>query len=84
MVINMERLLDRQQVSEKVRLSIARIYVLMNEGSFPRPKRLGKQSRRWRESEIDEWIAGLPESDPDEWQSPNKKKAKPAPAQVAA
>lgn len=69
----MERLLDAKQVSEKIGLSISMIYVRMKQGDFPRAKRLGKQARRWRESDIDAWIAELPDADADEWHSPARK-----------
>ena len=67
-----ERLLDAKQVSAKIGLSITSIYDGMKKGTFPKPKRLGKQARRWKESDVDLWIEGLPEANTDEWQSPNK------------
>ena len=66
----MERLLDAKQVSEKIGLSISMIYARMKQGKFPRAKRLGKQARRWRESDIDAWIAELPDADTNEWHCP--------------
>ena len=80
----MERLLDRKEVSARIGLSISRIYALMAEGGFPRLLRLGKQARRWRESDIDEWIDGLPVADTDEWQSPNKPKSETVPSGTGA
>ena len=65
-----ERLLDAKQVAEKIGLSVSMIYTRMKEGTFPRAKRVGKQARRWKESEVDAWINELPEADPNEWHSP--------------
>ena len=65
-----ERLLDARQVAEKIGLSVSMIYTRMKEGTFPRNRRVGKQARRWKESDVDAWINGLPEADPDEWHCP--------------
>ena len=53
-----ERLLARRDVEEKTALRHSKIYDLINAGAFPRPVKIGGASR-WRESEIDVWIAGL-------------------------
>lgn len=65
-----ERLLDARQVAAKVGLSVSMIYTRMKENNFPRAKRVGKQARRWKESEIDAWINELPDADTDEWHCP--------------
>ena len=67
-----DRLLDAKQVSAKIGMSVTSIYAFMKQDTFPKPKRIGKQARRWKESDIDAWIDELPEANTDEWQSPNK------------
>lgn len=67
-----DRLIDAKQVSAKISMSVTTIYALMQKGTFPKPKRVGKQARRWKESDIDEWIESLPEADTEEWHSPKK------------
>ena len=67
-----DRLIDAKQVSAKISMSVTTIYALMSQDRFPKPKRIGKQARRWKESDIDAWIEELPEADTDEWHSPKK------------
>jgi len=55
-----DRLLRLKEVVEKTSLGSSTIYRRMSMGMFPRPCRLGENCVRWRESEIDEWIANLP------------------------
>lgn len=56
-----DRLLRMEQVCEMVALRPSRIYELVNEGSFPKAKKIGG-ARRWRQSEVARWIEGLPEA----------------------
>jgi prophage regulatory protein len=52
------RLLPLLVVRERTTLSKAGIYRAIQEGSFPKPVRLGSQRRvAWTESSIDQWIA---------------------------
>jgi prophage regulatory protein len=44
-------------------LSPATIYRMMNEGSFPRPVRLGKQAVGWPSSMIRAWLQSRPTAD---------------------
>ena len=50
------RLLRREDVEAKVGLKRAYIYVLMKQGKFPRPIRMGERCVRWNSLEIEEWI----------------------------
>ncbi|MBI9087391.1 MAG: AlpA family transcriptional regulator [Desulfobacterales bacterium] len=50
------RILRRKDVEDKIGLKHAKIYIMMNEGIFPRPIQLGPKSVGWVESEIDEWL----------------------------
>ncbi|ADV47071.1 helix-turn-helix transcriptional regulator [Nitratifractor salsuginis] len=54
-----DRLLNIKQVSEKTSLGQTKIYEMIKLNEFPPPVKLGR-SRRWRESDIDRWIASLP------------------------
>lgn len=56
----MEKLLDRNAVSQATGLSIPSLYRLMQKGLFPRPLRIGMRNVRWPESEISQWIASRP------------------------
>ncbi|WP_025320591.1 helix-turn-helix transcriptional regulator [Granulibacter bethesdensis] len=53
-----ERLLRLSEVREKTGLATSTIYKWGSQGRFPRQISLGT-AVRWRESEIDTWIAGL-------------------------
>ncbi|MGA8149241.1 MAG: AlpA family transcriptional regulator [Gallionellaceae bacterium] len=50
-------LIRRKEVERLTSLSRSRIYVLMAEGKFPKPIRLGAMSVAWVLAEIHEWIA---------------------------
>ena len=55
-----ERMLRLPQVVEISGLSPSTIFRLMKQGQFPPVKQVGPRAARWRLSEIDAWIAGLP------------------------
>ena len=63
----METLLTKEDVVKRLQISVSGLYDMMARGDFPRPLRVGKKLRRWRESAVDEWMRELPESDPSEW-----------------
>ena len=50
------RLLRMKSVKAKIGFSQAAIYRWMQEGTFPRPLKVGGGSA-WRESDIDAWVA---------------------------
>ncbi len=54
-----DRLLRLREVAERVGMSKATIYRKIALGEFPRPVSVGGSSVRWRESEIDGWMAEL-------------------------
>jgi predicted DNA-binding transcriptional regulator AlpA len=54
------RLIERAEVLDKVPLSYATIWSLMRAGAFPRSRVVGDRSF-WVESEVDAWIAALPQ-----------------------
>jgi prophage regulatory protein len=53
-----DRLMKIREVMDKVQLSRQWIYKLMLENKFPRPIKIGKTRARWRECDIEAWIAG--------------------------
>jgi prophage regulatory protein len=55
-----ERLLRLRDVKEKTGLGSSTIYRRMAAGAFPLPRSLGPNTVRWLQSEIDDWIKGLP------------------------
>lgn len=55
-----DRLLTRQEVQDKCRICRSTIYRLMREKRFPLPIRVGLRAVRWKESEIDEYLAARP------------------------
>ena len=68
-----QNILRINEVISRTKISRSTIYGLMKAGSFPASRRAGRKSIGWLESEIDEWILGLPVADPEDWHSPNRK-----------
>ena len=54
------RLLSKPEVLDKVGVTFPTIWKMMRGGTFPRARVVGGKSA-WLESEIDAWIAALPE-----------------------
>ena len=53
----MDRLLKQSEVLAAVGLSRMAVYKLRKAGSFPEPVTLGLGALRWRESDVQAWIA---------------------------
>lgn len=51
-----EKFLTLNQLTAKVNLTPARIYVRIKSGTFPAGVKIGS-ARVWTEAEIDEWLA---------------------------
>ncbi len=49
-------------VLERTGITNSTLYYFINEGSFPKPVKLGKRTVAWKKSEIDDWIDGLERS----------------------
>lgn len=49
-------LLRRPQVSERTGLPKSTLYMLMQQGQFPRPVKVGVRAVAWPSSLIDEWV----------------------------
>lgn len=56
-------LLRRTEVERETGLSRSAIYRQMDEGRFPRPRRIGLRAVAWPRSEIEAWKASLPRAD---------------------
>lgn len=54
-----DKLLRLRDVASRVGMSKATIYRRIALGEFPRPVSVGGASVRWRESDIDGWMAAL-------------------------
>ena len=57
-----KKLLRLQQVIERVAQSKSSIYRGMDDGSFPRPVKLGSRMVRWLSDDIDAYLARLSHS----------------------
>lgn len=55
-----DAMLRRPEVERQTGLSRSSIYRQMDEGSFPRPRRIGRKSVAWLASEIEAWKATRP------------------------
>jgi prophage regulatory protein len=55
---NQEKLsiLRRKQVEKRTGLSRSTIYLRIQEGTFPRPIKLGARAVGWLENEIEAWL----------------------------
>ena len=52
----MSRFLRRRSVEDRTGLSRSTIYLFIQDGTFPRPVRIGGRAVAWLESDIDAWI----------------------------
>lgn len=55
-----ESLLRLPEVEAIVGLKKSKLYILIQEGKFPQPVKLGTRSVRWKASTVYGWIDGLP------------------------
>ncbi len=53
-----DRLLRLPEVEDTTGLKRSTIYQKAKQGLFPKPVKLTERSSAWRESEIQDWIAG--------------------------
>ncbi len=70
-----QRFLRRPEVEARTGLSRGTIYAKMNEGTFPRPCRVGKRAVAWRGEDIERWIAQQIEADPRDAGAPRRRTA---------
>ncbi len=57
------RLLPIKEVSQITGLGKTSIYKKMNDGTFPKGRKISEGCVRWMESEIKDWIENLPKHD---------------------
>lgn len=56
-----EQILREADVLARTRLSASTIRRLRRSGEFPQPRRIARHAVGWLASEINEWLAALPE-----------------------
>jgi prophage regulatory protein len=52
-------ILRRPEVQKITGLSRSHLYLLIQQGTFPPPVKLGARAVGWRHSDVQEWIDGL-------------------------
>ncbi|AML51689.1 helix-turn-helix transcriptional regulator [Falsihalocynthiibacter arcticus] len=52
-----DNILRRTQVEKRIGLSRSTLYVMIAEGTFPKPIRIGKRAVGWTESSLAAWVA---------------------------
>jgi prophage regulatory protein len=57
---NKTRLIDKSEVLARVPVTFPTLWAWMREGKFPRSREIGGRVA-WVESEVEAWIAGLPQ-----------------------
>ena len=55
-----DRLIRLDEVLEMCGISRSELYRQIADGRFPRPVKVGLRAVRWRLSEVEAWMAGLP------------------------
>jgi prophage regulatory protein len=56
-----QRLLRIRQVSDRTGMSRSKVYLMIQQGQFPAPIKLGERVALWPESSINHWITQLVE-----------------------
>lgn len=56
-----DRILRVREVVDLVGIHRSTLYKMMGRGEFPRPLQIGPNSRGWRKSDVDAWMADLKE-----------------------
>ena len=54
------RLLNAEEVMNRIGLKRTALYNLVRRGDFPRPLRIGVRATRWPSLQIDQWIESRP------------------------
>lgn len=55
--VSSERLLRWPEVKHRVGISRSQVHLLVKQGKFPAPCKLGLRASAWLESSIDQWIS---------------------------
>ena len=54
-------IIRRKALEARIGLSCSTIYMMMSEGRFPRPIKIGRRAIGWRASDVEEWLETLTE-----------------------
>jgi prophage regulatory protein len=54
-------IIRRKALEARIGLSCSTIYMMMSEGRFPRPIKIGRRAVGWRVSDVEEWLKALNE-----------------------
>ncbi len=54
-----QQILRRKEVEKRLGLSRSSIYIMMAEGRFPKPIKLGRRAVGWRSDDLQNWLDGL-------------------------
>ena len=68
------RLLRRPEVEARTGLSRSSIYAMMEQGTFPRPLRIGQRAVAWDEATIENWLASRAQADPHDIPAPRRER----------
>ncbi len=60
--MNNEILQRKPVVLQRTGFTHSSLYYHIEQGTFPKPYKLGKRTVAWKKSEVDEWIDGLERS----------------------
>ena len=71
--IENERMLRADEVAERLGVSRTTLYKMVEEGSFPRARKIHTKARGWPLSVVIKWIQETEESDPSDCFAPNRK-----------
>jgi excisionase family DNA binding protein len=52
-------LLKPQEVAERLRISLRKLWQMLAEGKLPLPVHIGKRGTRWRQTDLVSYIAAL-------------------------
>jgi prophage regulatory protein len=52
-----------KEIAAMTRLGVSTIYRMVDEGRFPRPRRLSPNCVRWIASDVEAWMLSLPSYD---------------------
>ena len=64
-------IIRRKALEARIGLSCSTIYMMMSEGRFPRPLKIGRRAVGWRASDVEEWLKTLTEVSND-WSLPER------------
>ena len=54
-------IIRRKALEARIGLSCSTNYMMMSEGRFPRPIKIGRRAVGWRASDVEEWLKALTE-----------------------